>query len=341
MSTGGWIHAALLALGLSLIPVPVRAVEPTDQEQLFIWELNRARNDPAAWAAEFGLDSMVGGDGELTDLLDVDPQPPLAVNELLTDSAVFHSTEMATNNYFGHQSQVNGDWPNKMARDAGYLLASSLPVPGGGFYSLPDTSNQIESIAGGYGPGAQDFTLAINPLIALIVDSGVGSLGHRTHLLGMTGLSVQFVEVGAGFASNGAATYRNYWSIHTGAKVEPETFLTGVVYADSNTNQLYDAGEGLADVTVSAGGMQAMTNGAGGFALLVGDGSHNVSCSGGAFQGMPTVRVAVAGANREVDCVSGVDGAFVDFTFVPEPAAWLLLLAAMGALRALRPRAAS
>ena len=50
------------------------------------------------------------------------PRPPLAANDQLFDSAGFHAEEMATYDYFGHQSEVTGDWPNQMARDAGYPL---------------------------------------------------------------------------------------------------------------------------------------------------------------------------------------------------------------------------
>ena len=53
-------------------------------------------------------------------LTDATAQPPLAVNPYLTDSARFHAQEMATSNYFGHQSVVTGKWPNQLAREAGY-----------------------------------------------------------------------------------------------------------------------------------------------------------------------------------------------------------------------------
>ena len=86
-------------------------------EQLMIYEINRARNAPRQYALDNGL-------GDL--LEDVAPSPPLAVHRSLQASARFHASEMADFNYFNHQSDVTGDWPNKMARDAGYPLASSL-----------------------------------------------------------------------------------------------------------------------------------------------------------------------------------------------------------------------
>jgi uncharacterized protein YkwD len=56
------------------------------------------------------------------------PRPPLAVSNSLFTSAEFHADEMATYDYFAHQSAVTSDWPNKMARDAGYALPGRSPL---------------------------------------------------------------------------------------------------------------------------------------------------------------------------------------------------------------------
>ena len=135
--------------------------EPSAVEQLLIYELNRARNNPARFDTENNLS---------VDLSGVAAQPPLAVNNNLVGFASFHAEEMATFNYFAHTSAVTGDQPNKMARDNGY------PLPA--FY--PDAANNIESIAGG-----SSLTTALSVLTLLIVDAGVPSLGHRIHLLCM------------------------------------------------------------------------------------------------------------------------------------------------------------
>lgn len=317
--------AALVAGGLA---EGALAADPTDQEQLFVYEVNRARNDPPAWATEVGIDTLTGGDGELADLEGVTPMPPLAINGDLVASSRFHATEMADNNYFAHQSAVTGDWPNKMARDAGYPLWSTLA----------DDANNIESISCGFGEGLSDQTQALNAVKLLIVDEGVPSLGHRIHLLGQGDFYSTFVEAGAGFGQNLSADCRNYWAFHTGLKDTVETFLTGVVYDDANGNDLYDAGEGLAGVTVDVDGTPTTTNAAGGWALAVADGSHTVAASGGGFAGSTQVSVPVSGANREVDFVSGMEGAFVDFMPVPEPASWLGQLAGLGTLGALARR---
>ena len=100
------------------------------EEQHFVYLVNRARHDPVAYQVERSLS---------IDLSSVTPRPPLAVSESLFASARFHAGEMATHNYFEHQSPVTGKWPNKLARDFGY------PLPP----QFLDGVNNIESIAAG------------------------------------------------------------------------------------------------------------------------------------------------------------------------------------------------
>lgn len=328
---------AVVALGTTKAAVAVPPPDPTAQELHFLYEVNRARHDPPAWAAEYGLGSQTGGDGLPTTLIGVEPRPPLALNTTLVSSARYKAQEQATNNYFGHQSTVapNFYWPNELVRNVfGYPLAATVPDPCiPSCYVLGDNSNQVESLAAGYGPGSSDRSLAINAVIGLIVDSGVPSLGHRIHLLGMNDFNEVFVEAGPGYGYSALATYRNYWAFHTGVKGSIETFLTGVVFADGNLNSIFDPGEGLAGVTVQAGVLSSTTGASGGYSIAVPSGTHAVTCSGGGFSGTASASVGVIGFNREVDCISGEAGAIVDF--VPEPGAAALGLAAAAALVAM------
>jgi hypothetical protein len=248
---------------------------------------------------------------------------------------------MATYNYFAHQSQVapNYYWPNELVRNVfGYPLATQVADPLGGsfFYTLVDDSNQVEGIAGGYGPGDNDYTQAIHALIGLIVDEGVPNLGHRDQILGISPFSSVFVESGAGYGVNLLASLQNYWAFHTGVRATPASYLTGVVVADGNGNQLFDPGEGLAGVTVHANALAAVTGATGGYTLPAPGGSYTVTCSGGGFLGTGTAAVTVLGWNRQVDCISGQSGAFVDFVAVPEAGAAASAVAATAALVLLR-----
>jgi hypothetical protein len=312
---------ALAAGGIALLAHDARA-HLTQQELHFLYEVNRARHDPPGWAVEQGLGSRTGGDGQPTTLVGVEPRPPLAMNELLVDSAGSKAEEMAAANYFDHHSPVGPGFlfPNELVRSFGYLLPASIPFPGGGgFYSFPDDFNSLESIACGYGPGTQNLSLAIHALTLLIVDEGASTLGHRAHLLATNDLNSLFTEAGAGYGINGLADCHNYWAFHTGVTDPSGQFLTGVVFDDGDGDDLFDPGEGLAGVTVNVGAEQTTTNDAGGWSLAVVDGAHAVSCGGGGFAGTGSASVSVAGANRQVDCVSGFGGLYVDFVEVWEP----------------------
>lgn len=173
---------------------------------------------------------------------------------------------MAQCGYFGHQSTVTGQWPNQMARNAGYPLKASLP----------DKTNNIESLAA-IGSSSYDPISAVK---ALIQDTGVNPPGYRYYLLtwgdtqSYIDFTRQFRESGAGFASGQGWSGRgsgSYWSFHTGARDSSNhAFISGVVYDDVNTNGRYDNGEGLNGVTVnlshwSTGQQQgSLTTGAGG-----------------------------------------------------------------------------
>ena len=208
---------------------------------------------------------------------------------------------MATYNYFSHQSQVTGEWPNKMARDAGY------PLPA----FLLDSANNIESLAAGYANAGA-------ALDGLLVDAGISPPGHRIHLLGIDPFFADSREIGVGHAYSSSSTYKDYWAIHTAYQNTTDEFVTGVVYNDSNGNGRYDLNEGLAGVTVSDGVTSTSTNAQGGWSLPVTDGMYRVSASGPGFAGQATVPLTVAGQNVEVDFLSGVSTGQKDFQ-VPTP----------------------
>ena len=281
----------LVALWTSVLSAQVRLPqEPNDVEQLIIYELNRARNNPARFAQENGLS---------VDLSGVAPQPPLAVNNALVGSASFHAEEMAAFDYFAHQSAVTGDFPNKVARDHGYVLPD--------FYL--DGANNIESIAGG-----TFLVNAVDPLSLLIEDEGLDPPGHRIQLLAMASFFQTHREIGAGFGFNAAATLRNYYAIQTAVSPGRDQFLTGVVYNDANGNGRYDLGEGLGGVAVGNGVQMVSTNAAGGWSILVGPGTQTVTASGGGFSGLAAATVTVTSNNVEIDFVSGNQSGQVDFS---------------------------
>ncbi len=274
-----------------------RLLSASADEQHFVYLLNRARHDPAAYQREVGL---------AVDLATVAPQPPLAVNDRLMRSAGLHSDEMAQRDYVGHQSPVTGVWPNQMARDQGYPLPSTWP----------NANNFIESVAAG-----DWYDNAGVPLEALLVDQGLPTASHRRHLLGMDSFYAENREIGVGYATEADSTYGHYWTVHIARQEPPGIFLTGVVYDDRNGNGRYDAGEGLPGVTVQADGLAATTNDAGGYSLAVNArGWYRILASGPQLAVPVTGSVLVADANVEMDIVSGVRGVYLDFAGQPTSA---------------------
>jgi uncharacterized protein YkwD len=290
-----------LLIGCVLLALPVAAQQqPTPAEMAFIYELNRARSDPQRYDQENNLGGILNG---------VAARPPLALNLNLVQSARFHSAEMATHGYFAHQSAVTGDFPNKMARDAGYPLRSSWP----------DDYNYIESLAALYSGGSSASYPAPAALKALIIDAGWNPPGHREHLLGMTTFAAEFREVGTGYAEGIGVGYPSgaYWSIHTGRRDSDPVWLTGVVYVDSNSNGRYDQGEGLSGVTVTAAGAttrNTVSTTGGGWSIDVTAGTWTVTCAGGGFSGTATADVNVGSDNVAVDFKSGDADGEVNFS---------------------------
>ncbi len=239
--------------------------------QLFLYLLNEARSDPAAYQRAEGL---------TIDLSGVAKKQPLAWNASLQNSAQFHSAEMATNNYFAHQSAVTGQWPNANVRAHGYNLPSWFP----------SDNNYLESIGAG-----TNRTTAKEGLKPLII-----SETHRNHLLGIDAFNADQREAGIGYARNASSRFTNYWTVHA-TRTEPSpTFLTGVVFDDLNDNGRYDLNEGSAGIVVTVGASQTVTNEAGGWSLPVTvNQPHAVSVV--TASGKVSTKVNVGKENRQVD----------------------------------------
>lgn len=100
---------------------------PTTDEQQAIYELNRARWDPASYEGAALPETVL-------------PAPPLAVNANLWSSARTTASLMAAGKCSKHV--CNGTWPNGRAKAAGY------PLPN----DWPSDANYVESIYGGSDP---------------------------------------------------------------------------------------------------------------------------------------------------------------------------------------------
>ncbi|GAA1664421.1 CAP domain-containing protein [Fodinicola feengrottensis] len=107
----------------------------------------------------------------------------LALNAQLTTAAQGHSDDMATNNYFDHDSPDGRD-PGQRISDAGY-----------------DWDAWAENIAAGY-----DTPTAV-------VDSWMQSAGHRANIL-----NCSLHDIGVGYTVANNADYPNYWTQDFGSQ---------------------------------------------------------------------------------------------------------------------------
>jgi putative cell wall-binding protein len=263
--------AFLAALITAFILVPVASAQAStpvvvDQAAL-LFEINRARWNPAAFKAR---------DAEITMPDDVQAAPPLASNGSLTSSATFKTNEMADYGYFGHQSAVTGIWPNKLARNHGFVL------PAG--YS--DTANNIESLHGG------------SPDPFRVLRSFANSPSHRRHIFGEGDFFFGHTVVGIGRSSN-----QNYWAVHTAPTANRS--VIGFVYDDTNGDGIMQTGEGLGGVTVKIGSSTTQTNAGGMYSMVVGSGSKTITFSGGGLSASKSTSFAVGSYNVNVDYVVG------------------------------------
>jgi uncharacterized protein YkwD len=106
------------------------------------------------------------------------PAGPLAWNDRLEQAAFSHSADMATNNYFAHESQ-DGRTPADRVSAAGYAWSAIG-----------------ENIAAGY------------PDVAAVVDGWMTSPGHCANIM-----TAAFRELGMACADNATSQYGRYFTM--------------------------------------------------------------------------------------------------------------------------------
>lgn len=268
---------------------------PTNDEQLVLELINRARRDPTAEGVRLGIDiteGLSGGDAAL-----VGPKPPLALNAALITACRDYAQFMWDNNYFDHVFPA----PPAMATST-----PSIRMTNAGYTFTAPFSNG-ENIA----TGSAHSAAALEDL--LMIDAGIAGRGHRKNLLDLytPGPARPFREIGLGFldAPSGKSNILEFILVQDFARSDSAgPFLVGVVINDGDADNFYDAGEGMTGVTLtlSAGTWDAVTSSSGGFAVpLVALGAPgtlvSVTASGGALAGTATKSFILTGENVKVD----------------------------------------
>ena len=288
-------------------------VTMTDNEQLMLELVNRARANPTAEATRQGIGL---NDGLPAGTISTAAKQPLAPHQSLITAAGLHAEDMLNRDYFDHTTQGTVNGPAERAQDAGY-----------------PSSSVGENIAWGGTTGVVDQVQAV-------FDRHRGlflSTGHRTNML-----HIPYEEIGAGVRygqyTTGGTTYNaTMVSISFGIRsVNP--FITGVVYTDSDNDSFYDIGEAVRSGTVRA---TNLTTGAvfsesignsGGYGIIVPAGSYSV-----------TATYTLAGVQRlsTKTVIVGTDNVKTDFDSTDPSSVTLTLASTVTALNETGPNATS
>jgi hypothetical protein len=261
------------------------ARQPSAQEVLVVELINRARANPEAEAARYGI----GLNDDVPGIpITATPKQPLAHNLLLIDSARKHSQWMLDADTFSHTGSGNST-PTERMMASGYVFSGNW-VSG-------------ENIAWG-GTTASTINLTDN---ALSHHEGLfKSAGHRVNILG-----TDFREVGVGqkqgyFLSNGT-NYLSSMLTENFARSGSSYYLTGVAYNDANNNDFYDVGEGLSGINISFNGQSYPVFATGAYSIPVPSGAYSLTITGNALGTTVYHSALVSGANLKVDIIKKGD----------------------------------
>ena len=266
--------------------------DPTVWEQYFLELVQRARANPAAEAALYGIDLNAGlAPGTISAV----PKPPLAFNPFLFVAARAHSDWMLETDLFAHDDIGDGT-------PLGRIEASGYPLVG--------TRGIGENLAYIGSTGTLDLADAVESSHEGLVLSP----GHRENLMaddfreiGIGSLQGVFTYQGTDF--NALVSTHNFaYSGGSPSEAPGSSFLLGVVYEDTDEDGFYSPGEGMADVRVtpSTGGSYAVTSVSGGYAMPLppsGRGPVRVTVSGGGWTWPMAFMVDVNTVNVKADFV--------------------------------------
>lgn len=284
--------------------------EPTDEEQLYLEYINRARADAMAEAARLrasatdenseDYNSQVASGAADVDFDIMDTQfeslpasaQPLAFNATLIDLARLHSQDQFTNVFQGHVS--SSDPPAPLS--AFDTFSDRLDAVGwiSGVSSRENVFSSARSAWHGHAGFNIDWAGAGDP-------NAVGGMqdppGHR---LAIHGADSREIGVGVVLGNRTDAERPDGVSLanvtalnNVGPQVVTQVFggsdsfdqfLTGVAFLDFNGDGFYNLGEGLGGVTIEVEGVDyyAVTSNSGGYAIpLPGQsGNFTVTISG-------------------------------------------------------------
>ncbi len=289
--------------------------EPTDEEQLFLEYLNRARANPTAEGQRLAASAAVDIRQAFevyqvdlaklkTDIATNPPAPPLAFESRLMLSAHGHSKWMLDHAWQAHEeTDPVGDLDHITNTTFDRIVAAG--------YEYANAGENVYAYSDGVEYGHAGFE----------VDWGSGpggvqaELGHRT-----SNHNPNFTEVGIGILNGshtGTAVVQSggtnlvvtnsvgpqVVTVDFGSRFDQSALITGVAHFDLNSNQFYDLGEGLSGVRVDldSGSNFAVTTASGGYAVPAVEGMQTLTFSGPGLAPVQRVVTISQGQNVKVD----------------------------------------
>jgi hypothetical protein len=250
----------------------------TALEQMILELVNRARLDPAAEAARYGIDLNEGVPAG--DTISTASKQPLAMNETLLGTARAHSQDMIDRDYFAHDTPEGVD-PFQRMTNAGYNFTTAGENIA--LQTAPTITNQS--------------TIDLHQF--LFVDPDFPGRGHRVNILLGDYQEIGVGQVTGDFQGSNATMLTEDFGVRGS-----QQFLTGVSYADADHDNFYSIGEGRASMSVADGNLSTGTGTAGGYSLAVSSGVQTVTFSGGGLTSQISVAVSVADhTNAKVDVI--------------------------------------
>lgn len=294
---------------------------PSDEAQLYLEYINRARADALAEAQRLASET----DPDITSAYSffgvtganiinqfqwyvnqnhedfAQYAQPLSFNEKLNTAALLHSQDMFAHQFQGHDSSSNPPAPLTPFGSLGDRLDAVGYNGSAGenvysYASSPREGHAAFDVDWGHVTNFGDF---YNPAF-----NGQGMQNQAGHRLNIHNPS--FKEIGIGVVNGVNESVGPQIVTQDFGDPGDVTFVTGVVYEDLNGNAFYDIGEGRSGVRIDVEGSAyfAVSSDSGGYSVPVqGDGVYNVLFSGGGFGSFMTTANIVGGANVKIDYI--------------------------------------
>jgi hypothetical protein len=292
---------------------------PTAHEQLYLEYINRARADALAEAQRLRNEtdpqiqaaySYFGVEGQ-----NIENQftwyvengamhrfaQPLSFQPQLLQAAQLHTQDMFQNQFQGHTSSNNPPSPFQ----PGYTLSQRLAAVGySGTSFAENVFSRSESVAYGHAGFDVDWGNLSNPTAPFYNPAFDGQgmqnpAGHRRNIHNNV-----YKEIGLGVINGTNGSVGPQLVTQVFANPGSIRYITGVVYEDLNSNNLYDIGEGRSGVRVDVDGSfyYAVSSDSGAYSVPVPqDGTYSVIFSGGGYQTFSTTATILNGLNTKLD----------------------------------------